>query len=232
MPLLNLPAMGMPPQRFVQLPARDNFPEGHGLEHPYTHSLLLALCACQGLGPDQVVGQRAWWAERRSTVVCFERMVVPIIRYTPCGHVFVEPRWAGGLMRSFKQHLYGAFGIPVAPAPLRTITYLHRAQNRRITNRDEVLQVRMPKGARGTGACSNRQLVAHLLPLPHQLPNLRLLRLQRFGGALELRLQSERAHVPLLLQRAAAHTDMSRGCGPTRARSSATRRGKESDTLL
>ena len=61
MPILNLPAMGIPPTRFVQLPAADNFPQGHGLEHPYAIALLTSLSTCLGMDPSNIVGQRDWW---------------------------------------------------------------------------------------------------------------------------------------------------------------------------
>ena len=81
MPILNLPAMGMPPSRFVQLPAHTNFPPGQGLDHSFAWALIKALTSC--LAADSVVGQREWWAhDVGNRVVCFERMVVPLIR---CG---------------------------------------------------------------------------------------------------------------------------------------------------
>eukprot|EP00668_Euglena_longa_P011811 GGOE01014231.1.p1 GENE.GGOE01014231.1~~GGOE01014231.1.p1 ORF type:complete len:435 (-),score=101.64 GGOE01014231.1:76-1380(-) len=141
MPLLNLPAMHLPPQRFVQLPAADNFPQGHGLEHRYTMALLKALGDCLGMTPENIVGQREWWATRRDTTVCFGEMVVPLIRYNPCGHVFLEDSWAAGTMGTFRAHLYRSLAIPTAADPPRTITVLHRAGNRQILNKDEVMRM-------------------------------------------------------------------------------------------
>ena len=73
--------------------------------------------------------------------MCFERMVVPLIRYTPCGHVFMEPKWAPTMMHNFRRHLYRTMNITPPAAFPRTITYLHRATNRRIVNRHEALQM-------------------------------------------------------------------------------------------
>ena len=141
MPILNLRAMGMPHSRFVQLPAYDNFPSGHGLDHPYNSALISSLSSC--LGVDSIVGQREWWRPRvmSRTTVCFERMVVPIIRGRPCGHVFMEHEWARPMMQRFRSHVFRTLDITPAPSVPRTITYLHRASNRRIINRLEVLEM-------------------------------------------------------------------------------------------
>jgi len=139
-PLLNLPAMHLAPKRFVQLPAADGFPKGHGLEHNYSIALVRAMAGCLRMDHEDIVGWREWWRERHTKTVCFETMVVPLIRYNPCGHVFLEDEWSQVAMQNFRLHAYGLANVRVTEAP-HTITFLHRAGNRYITNKDAVLQM-------------------------------------------------------------------------------------------